>query len=270
MVYRFDVVNPSILLGGLSLDDQLQLVVQHGFDAVELWWPFPDAAPSLAEQDAVLTSLSTWGVSLVSMNLYEGGMVDGHRGLVCRSDTQRVLEKSMAVAKRLIAETGCSTLNVPHGNLTDAEPEQVQRDRAHRRMAQIADELAEWGATLLVEQLSNIDTYGVRTVEQLLETVREARALCDRGSIAIQFDTWHLARAGVDLEAFFLEHGDDAGHIQIGDMPDRGGPGMGSLPIAALIDSALARGYRGRIALEYSHFDTDPFQWMPAWYAAAD
>jgi|GEM_PF-3821215 len=106
MVYRFDVVNPSILLGGLSLDDQLQLVVQHGFDAVELWWPFPDAAPSLAEQDAVLTSLSTWGVSLVSMNLYEGGMADGHRGLVCRSDTQRVLEKSMAVSEAIDRRDG--------------------------------------------------------------------------------------------------------------------------------------------------------------------
>lgn len=81
---------------------------------------------------------------------------------------------------------------------------------------------------------------------------------------------WHLARAGVDLEAFFLEHADDVGHIQIGDMPDRGGPGTGPLPIAALIDSALARNHRGRIAHESSHFKTDPFEWMPAWYATAD
>lgn len=145
------MVNPSIRLGGLSLDDQLQLVVQHGFDAVKLWWPFPDAAPSRAEQDAVLTSLSTWGVSMVSMNLYEGGMADGHRRLVCRLDTQRVLEQSMAVANCVIAETGCSTLIVPHGNLTEEEPEQVQRDRARSRMTKIADGLAEWGATLLVE-----------------------------------------------------------------------------------------------------------------------
>lgn len=265
MPHDFKVLNPSILLGDLSLTEQLALTVSRGFLAVELWWPFPFSDPSLAEQDKVLSAVDSSGLRLVSLNLFEGGMADGHRGLVSRPDTAGAVESSLTVARRILEHTGCKNLNVLHGNLVETEEDGAQRDRAARRLAEISDSLADIDVTVLVEQLSNIDSYGIRTVAELLDCLAQARAYCREGTIAIQFDFFHLARTGADLEELLEAHIADVGHIQVADMPERGGPGTGTLPLDRILATIDRLGYKGEIALEYSHFVDDPFHWMEAW-----
>lgn len=265
MPHDFRVLNPSILLGDLGLEEQLELTVSRGFSAIELWWPFVYSDPSIAEQDKFLSAVDSSGLQLVSLNLFEGGMADGHRGLVSRLDTAREIESSLSVARRILEQTGCRNLNVLHGNLLETEEEGAQRDRAARRLGEISDSLADIDVTVLVEQLSNIDSYGIRTVAELLDCLALARSYCREGAIAIQFDFFHLARTGVDLEQLLETHVADVGHIQVADMPERGGPGTGTLPLERILATIERLGYRGEIALEYSHFVDDPFEWMEAW-----
>ncbi|MFW2514055.1 TIM barrel protein [Demequina sp. SO4-13] len=265
MSYRFTTLNTSILLGDMALADQLQAAADHGFAEVELWWPFANAAPSLRHQDQVLKELAVAGMSLVSLNLYEGGMARGERGLVCRADSQRELDDSLPVARRLLAETGCSLLNVLHGNHSTDEAESVQRERAARRTAEIAEDVAPLGATVLIEQLSNVPAYGLRTVHELLAGVEAARHYVTDGKVMIQFDAFHLARAGADLLDLLESHILDIGHIQLADLPDRGGPGTGDLDWEELLGTIDRLDYGGRVALEYSHYVSHPFEWMRPW-----
>lgn len=264
---RFTALNTSILLGALSLEDQLRAARDHQFTEVELWWPFVDAAPTTRAQDEMLRTVEDSGLSLISLNLYEGGMAQGERGLVCRADTQGVLDLCVPIARRLLEATGCRHLNVLHGNHSPQEDEASQRARAAQRTAAIADDVASLGVTVLIEQLSNVAAYGVQTVPQLLAAVADARALATAGSVKIQYDVYHLWRVEADLRGLLESHVSDIGHIQLADLPERGGPGTGILPWDDILATIERLDYPGRIALEYSHYVNDPFEWMEQWQA---
>lgn len=262
---RYDIINPSILLGHLPLAEQLDTVVREGFREVELWWPWAVPDPSTADVDAVLRVLDEKGVGLVAMNSYEGGMAEGNRGIACWPDVDREFDASLAVASRVVAETGASGVNVLYGVRRDDEPIEVQDARAAVRMARAAEALDDVGAFMTTEQLSHIPGYGLRTIADVTAAIERARALATRGTILAQLDLFHMFRVGDDVRRYVTESWREIGHVQVADEPGRGGPGTGMQPIDELLDLLEERGYARRIALEYSAYSgDDPFDWMRA------
>lgn len=98
-----------------------------------------------------------------------------------------------------------------------------------------------------------------------MDCLAQARAYCREGTIAIQFDFFHLARTGADLEELLEAHIEDVGQIQVADMPERGGPGTGTLPLDRILATIDCLGHKGEIALEYSLIVDDLFRWMEPW-----
>jgi hydroxypyruvate isomerase len=81
---RFDV-NLSILFTELPLLERPAAAAAAGFDAVELWWPWPDApVPALSELDALRGALTDAGTQLVGLNLYAGQLPGPDRGALSR------------------------------------------------------------------------------------------------------------------------------------------------------------------------------------------
>ncbi len=257
---RYTYINPSILIGDLPLEEQLRLVRDAGFSGVELWCPFDRADPSEAEIERVIGIIRDSGLQLVGLNAYEGGMAIRNRGIACWPDVDREFDASIEAARRVAVEFGCRSINVLHGVRRPGEPDDVQDARAAVRTARAADALAADGITVTLEQLSHIEGYGLRTIEQLHDALDRARAHLTRGSIMIQVDLFHLFNTGVDVSRYFAERIDDIGHVQVADFPGRGAPGTGEQPIDALLDELLALGYERLIALEYERTDgDDPF-----------
>src|SRR5437764_14420122 len=78
---RYDV-NCSILFTELPVLERPRAAKAAGFDAVEFWWPFPEAVPSDLEVDAFIAAIRDAGVQLVGLNFFAGDMPGGDRGLV--------------------------------------------------------------------------------------------------------------------------------------------------------------------------------------------
>ncbi|RZI84565.1 MAG: hydroxypyruvate isomerase [Microbacterium sp.] len=260
---RYSIINPSILIGDLPLDEQLRTVRAEGFTAVELWWPFAVPDPRASEVDAFLRTLDASGLDLVVFNSYEGGMSEGNRGIACWAGVDREFDASIEVSARIVTETGATGVNVLHGVRRGDEPHDVQDDRAAQRTARAAARLAETGAVVTIEQLSHIPGYALRTIDDVKTALARARSYASSGEILIQVDLFHMFQVGDDVARFFTEDWRDIGHVQVADVPGRGGPGTGAQPIDDLLDLLLAQGYERRIALEYSHYEgDDPFGWM--------
>ncbi|MEU2790085.1 TIM barrel protein, partial [Streptomyces sp. NPDC007100] len=77
---RFNV-NLSILFTELPLLERPAAAAAAGFDAVELWWPWPDApVPARRDLDALRTALKDAGTRLVGLNFYAGQLPGPDRG----------------------------------------------------------------------------------------------------------------------------------------------------------------------------------------------
>ena len=260
MKHAYSIINPSILIGELPLEEQLRLVRTRGFTGVELWWQFATANPSDAEVDEVLATIKASGLRLVAMNLYEAGMALGNRGIACWPDADADFDAAVEVAIRFHHATGVKNFNILHGTMSEDESTEVQNERAAVRTARAADALAEIGGVVTIEQLSHIPNYGLRTMQQVTEAVARARSHAKRGTILVQIDLFHMFNMSDDVAAYFRDHWREIGHVQVADFPGRGAPGTGEQPIDELLTLLQEQGYEREIALEYSHYeDNNPF-----------
>jgi hydroxypyruvate isomerase len=207
-----------------------------GFDVIESWWPFASAGPGETEVDAFCASVTDAGVQLIAMNLFGGDMAAGERGVV--GDRPTEFADSLAIGLEIGRRLGCTMHNtlVGRGPVSD-----VAVDRLRSACATAAAQ----GSTLLIEPLSAVDDYPVRTTGDAFALV--SRLGPGSGVLA---DLYHLAVNGEDVDAAIAARGTEFTHVQIADAPGRGAPGTGSLPLARWLRSLRAVGYEGWVALE--------------------
>ncbi|GAA1393145.1 TIM barrel protein [Pseudonocardia kongjuensis] len=251
-------VNCSIVLAGLPLLDRPAAAAAAGFDAVEFWWPFDRPVPADREIEEFVTAVSDAGVTLTGLNFAAGDMAAGERGIL--SDPRRTGEfaDNVAVAVGIGERLGTTGFNALYGNRIDGVAVQEQDELAAGNLALAGRAAGRIGAVALVEPVSGIDAYPLRTAA-------DAVAVLDRvGSddVRLLLDVFHLAVNGDDPAAAISAYGDRIGHVQVADAPGRGEPGTGDLPVAALLEQVAATGYRGRIGLEYKSTTDDPFGWL--------
>ncbi|MFP5071712.1 hydroxypyruvate isomerase family protein [Pseudonocardia nantongensis] len=251
-------VNCSIVLPDVPLLERPAAAAAAGFDAVEFWWPFDRSVPSDAEVEAFVTAVSDAGVTLTGLNFAAGDMPAGERGIL--SDPARAAEfaDNVDVAVGIGSRLGTTGFNALYGNRIDGLAPQAQDDLAAEHLALAGRAAARIGAVALLEPVSGVDAYP-------LKTAADAVAVLDRlasDDVRLLLDVFHLAVNGDDPAAAIDRYADRIGHVQIADAPGRGEPGTGDLPVADLLDRVYAAGYRGRIALEYKPVTADPFGWL--------
>ncbi len=152
---RFDV-NLSILFTELPLLERPAAAAAAGFDAVELWWPWPDdPTPDQVVLDDLRSALEAAGTRLVGLNFYAGQLPGPDRGALslpgAESDRFRA---NVEVAAEFAASVGCRALNALYGNRVDGVDPAVQDELALDNLALAARAADEIGATLLVEALN--------------------------------------------------------------------------------------------------------------------
>lgn len=257
-------VNASILLTELPILERPAAAKAAGFDAVEFWWPFDGAVPSAQDADAFVAAIEHAGVRLTGLNFYAGDMPAGDRGLVSwigREDEFRAnVDAVVAIGRRL----GTKAFNALYGNRLDGVDPAAQDDLAVRNLALAGAAVAEIGGIVLLEPVSGMDTYPLKTAADALAIIERVRTEHGIDNVRLLADYYHLAVNGDDVAAVIASHAADFGHIQIADAPGRGEPGTGELPLSEWIEAARAGGYDGPIGLEYKATQSDPFAWVAA------
>ncbi|MBP2367957.1 hydroxypyruvate isomerase family protein [Pseudonocardia parietis] len=251
-------VNCSIVLGDLPLLERPAAAAAAGFDAVEFWWPFDRPVPSDRDVETFVTAVSDAGVVLSGLNFDAGDMPSGERGILSDPARATAFADNVDVAVGIGERLGTTGFNALYGNRIDGVAPQAQDELAAQNLALAGRAAARIGAVALLEPVSGVAAYPLRTAA-------DAVAVLDRvGSddVRLLLDVFHLAVNGDDPAGAIATYADRIGHVQIADAPGRGEPGTGDLPIGALVEQVHAAGYRGRISLEYKPVTDDPFGWL--------
>lgn len=253
-------VNCSILLTELPLLERAAAAKAAGFDAVEFWWPFDTAVPNDAELAAFERSITDAGVQLTGLNFFAGNMGAGDRGLVSWKGRCSEFKDNVDVVVGIGERLGTKAFNALYGNrLEEFTPEQ-QDELAVKNLVYAAQGVAKIGGTVLLEPVSGMPTYPLKTAQDALDVIaKTTEAGVD--NVKLLADFYHLAVNGDDVAAVIENHAKDFGHIQIADDPGRGAPGTGNLPLAEWINRSRELGYFGPIGLEYKAPAAEAFTW---------
>ncbi|WP_329137792.1 TIM barrel protein [Streptomyces sp. NBC_01476] len=251
---RFDV-NLSILFTELPLLERPAAAAAAGFDAVELWWPWPDdPTPAPAVLAELRSALEAAGTRLVGLNFYAGRLPGPDRGALSLpgAESER-FRANVEVAAAFATSVGCTALNALYGNRVAGVDPAEQDALALENLVLAARAADRIGATLLIEALNAPESphyplVGADAAVAVVDRVNEASGL---GNARFLLDLYHLSMNGEDLPAVIDRYVSRTGHVQIADNPGRGAPGTGSLPLAELLGALRKAGYDGWTGLEY-------------------
>ncbi|MGC7098393.1 hydroxypyruvate isomerase family protein [Amycolatopsis lurida] len=250
-------VNCSILLTDLPLLERPAAARSAGFDAVEFWWPFADAVPAEEEVEAFVKAIEEAGVRLTGLNLAAGDMPAGDRGLVSWPGREKELRDNVEVVVEIGERLGCRTFNALYGNRIDGVAPERQDEIAVANLAHAAKAVGTIGGQIVVEPVSGIEAYPLKTAADAVGVIDKVAA----ENVRLLADFYHLAVNGDDVPAVISAHAARVGHVQIADAPGRGAPGTGELPLDEWLGAIEAAGYSGLVGLEYKAAD-DPFAWL--------
>ncbi|MEO3936986.1 TIM barrel protein [Dermatophilaceae bacterium Soc4.6] len=259
------LANCSMLFTELPLLQRPAAAKAAGFDAIELWWPWPDQpVPSDAAVDALVTAVSDSGVQLVGLNFFAGDLAGADCGVLSLPDRSRQFVDNIDVTVGIGERLGVTAFNALYGNrVEDSSPEaQDALGRVNLGLAAVA--AARVGATVLVEPVSGPKPYPLRTAADAVAVVDVARA-DGHANVGFLLDLFHLANNGDDPAAAATAYADRVGHVQIADWPGRGEPGSGSLDLLDLLTTVSDTGYAGWVGLEYKPTTTtdESLAWLP-------
>ena len=253
------VVNCSILLTEHPLLQRPQAARDAGFEAIEFWWPFTESVPDDAEVDAFVGAVADAGVRLVALNFAGGDMAAGERGLLSDPGRRQEFRDNVDVAVGIAERLGTKAFNALYGKRVDGVPPEIHEENATANLAHAAQRAGTIGADILVEPLSGVPGYPLRTAADVI-------AVLDRvgmPTVRMLADLYHLTVNGDDLARVIEEYTERIGHVQIADAPGRGAPGTGGIDFHGHLTHLAARGYRGHVSLEYRADGPDPFGWLP-------
>ncbi|RCV52727.1 hydroxypyruvate isomerase family protein [Marinitenerispora sediminis] len=243
-------VNCSLLFTELPLLRRPAAARAAGFDAVEFWWPFDRPVPEDSEVAAFTAAVEDAGVQLTGLNFFAGDMPGGERGVLSSPTRAAEFRDNIAVVVEIGHRLGTTGFNALYGLREPGVPAAESDAVAAESIAAAAEAVAAIGGTVLVEPVSGAPDYPLKTAADALRVVRAAHTVGAR-NVALLADLFHLAANGDDVAAVVDAHAHEFGHIQIADHPGRGEPGTGTLPLDELLAAAQARGYTGRVGLEY-------------------
>lgn len=256
-------MNCSMLFTGLPVLRRPQAARDAGFEAVEFWWPFPTAVPGGTEVDAFVRAVADAGVRLTAMNFAGGEMAAGERGLLSDPARRDVFRGNVDIAAAIAQTSGVTAFNALYGNRIDGVDPQRQDEVAVGNLAYAGRMAESLGAVILIEPLSGVSAYPLRTAEDAVAVIDRVAAATGVTSLRLLADLYHLHVNGEDLATVIDTYGDRVGHVQIADDPGRGAPGTGTIEFGRHLAHLAERGYRGHVSLEYRADDEDPFAWLP-------
>lgn len=251
-------LNCSILYGPLPAREALRRATAAGFVDVEFWWPFTTAAPDEDEVTAFLQAVADSGVRLRGMNLFAGNMAGRDRGVLSWPGREPEVRSSVAVARRVADATGCAIFNALYGRRQPTVLPSEQDDLALVNLAGAATALGRSGGTVVLEAISGVPDYPLRTADDVAGVLDAGSDLLP-ANVGLLLDVYHLSVNADDLEGAIATHAARISHVQLADAPGRGLPGTGTLPITTWLDQLAATGYNAGVALEFSSQADDRF-----------
>ncbi|MEI6705742.1 MAG: TIM barrel protein [Methylococcales bacterium] len=235
--------NLSLLFTEVELIDRFEAAKQHGFEAVEIQFPYQLSIETLQ------LMLQNNGLKLVLFNVAADDLMQGGEGLACvpekREQFRHALQQAVDYAMLLKPEA----INVLAGRCFDNNrlADYMQTFKDNLRLA--ADTFAPLGIKTVFEAINTYDmpAFIIHSGEQMLAVLAELK----HPNLFMQYDIYHASRMGENPAQFIEQHAAKIGHIQFADSPNRGQPSTGQLNFQQLFNVIEQSNYSGWLGAEY-------------------
>lgn len=241
----------SLLAGPPPLIARVDRAVDAGYNRLESWWPWEALVPTDRAISALEDKLTLRGAQIQLMNLAEGDLRWGGRGLGGVLEAEAEFLDNATAGVQVAQRLGIPLLHILAGN---ADPHDPRRSELafEQRLSGLAVSAARSGVRLVVEVLNRDDHPDYLlgdpdTARGLIERVKDRSGM----DVGLMLDTYHFARSGYDIPAFLERYIDLVAHVQFADYPGRGGPGTGQIAFGDIVEQLDALGYSGCIGLEH-------------------
>ncbi len=247
MMLKF-TANLSLLFTEVDLIDRFETAKQHGFEAVEIQFPYQLSIETLQ------LMLQNNGLKLVLFNVAADDLMQGGEGLACvpekREQFRHALQQAVDYAMLLKPEA----INVLAGRCFDNSrlADYMQTFKDNLRLA--ADTFAPLGIKIVFEAINTHDmpAFIIHSGEQMLAVLAELK----HPNLFMQYDIYHASRMGENPAQFIEQHAAKIGHIQFADSPNRGQPSTGQLNFQQLFNVIEQSNYSGWLGAEYKPVGT--------------
>lgn len=230
--------NLSLLWPELPFLDRFDAAATAGFKAVEVLFPYETPAKS------VQSALGKNGLELILINAPPPNYTGGARGFAAVPGGEDRFDHDMRRAFRYAQALGVQMIHVMAGYVSGDAAKATMIANLSR-----ACSTAPKGVTLMLEPLCAqaqpeyfLNDYALAT--EVIEAVGAP-------NLSLQFDSFHAQMIHGDACAVFERYHVLIHHIQIGDAPDRGALGRGTIDFNALFEAVRTSNYEGYISGEY-------------------
>ena len=246
-------VNVSMIFRELPLTARPRAARSAGFEAIEMWWPFPgEPAPPAGSIHELCAAIEDAGVALISLNLDTGDRHTGDRGLMCRAEHRARLRENTSTVAEIARRLGCERINALYGNVSTPGPTREERRNALEAYVFVCAVAAEVGASVMIEPINTPDApnYGIRSVDDALSLSHEIAAMCGI-SPGVLLDVYRLDLPQPALDEAIFTAGEAIMHVQLADRPGRHEPGTGHIDFERVFASLRSAHYASHVGLEY-------------------
>jgi len=209
--------NLGFLFTDLSLPDAIESAAQHGFDAVELHFPYSTPASDTK------AALKKTGLSMLGLNTIRGDESQGDNGLCAIPDRTEEARASIDQAIDYAALIDTPNIHAMAGVASGADADKTYLDN----LQYATSKAAKLGINILIEPLNPYDApgYYLNTTEQASNVIKEVEA----DNLKLMFDCYHVQIIEGDICRRIKSLLPIIGHIQIASVPERSEPDNGEL-----------------------------------------
>jgi len=248
--------NLSMLFTELPLLQRFRAAKQHGFDAVEIQFPYE------LSSEQIYDALQKYGLKLVLFNVDADNLLQGGEGLAAVPEKQTQFKEAVAQTLEYAAVLKPEVINVLPGRCSNRQRLDEYRQTFLSNLLYAADVFAKIGVTTVFEAINSIDMPGfiIDSSEAMLSVLEELK----HPHLRLQYDIYHMCRMQEDCTEFLKKHIHQIGHIQFADCPGRAQPGTGKIDFVALFNLIGNLPYQGWVGAEYKPIgnSVDSFTWF--------
>lgn len=210
----------------------------HGFDAVEVLFPYDEAASEIARE------LEKHALDMIVINTPPPNWAGGERGFAAVPSLEERFRKDFIRALRFAKLLRAKHMHIMAGKAKGI----VALETFKRNLTWAAQQAPEM--SLVIEPVNTFDMPGYflndfDTAVDIIQTI-------DLPNLGLQFDAYHAQMVTGDALEAWEAHHPYVRHIQIASTPDRQEPHKGEIDYPAFFRAVDDSGYTGWISAEYN------------------
>jgi hydroxypyruvate isomerase len=251
--------NISLLFLEVPLLERFEVARSHGFDGVEIQFPYAESAEALSRAAEA---------SEMPVVLINAPVISSHHpyGIAGRPEMTDLFRAQLAQADEYAEALGAKLVHILAGQVSTEEERETCLRTYESNLDFAVDLLRTKGVTVVIEPLNSFDVPGY-----LLNSFDLARSILSRRApeVGMQFDVYHVARMGLDLLTELERALPLIRHLQFADFPGRHEPGTGILQFREMLRSLIDEHYAGCLGAEYfpSGATDRTLGWLATWRA---